>query len=81
MSVPKDKLHNLIEKLNDNDAEKIIDIAEAFILKREAQKKTQEKIKEKKFDFERYKGILKRFNINPDEMAKELRGQWKRNIS
>lgn len=77
MSVPKDKLFSLISKLNDNDAEKIIDITEAFILKRE----NLEKQKEQKFDFDRYKGVLKKFNIAPDDMAEELREQWKRNIS
>ena len=78
MSVPKDKLFSLINQLNDNDAEKIIDFTEALIIKRE---KEQQQADKKETDFDKYRGVLRRFNINPDKLAKELRSQWKRNIS
>ena len=75
MSLPKDKLHELIERLNDKDAENLIDITEALIIKRE-----KEAQKGQEFDPEEYRGVLNHLNIDVERESKKLREQWKRDI-
>ena len=82
MSVSKDRLHKLIEDLSEKDAENLIDITEALIIKRktETQDVSPESTKEHEFDPDEFRGILKHLNIDVEKESRELRNQWKRNI-
>jgi hypothetical protein len=77
MSMPKDKLHQLIEDLDDKDAENLIDITEALIIKRKTLTNTTQT---QEFDPEEFRGILKHLNIDVEKESRELRNQWKRDI-
>ena len=75
MSIPKKRLHELINELNDQDAKNLVDITEALILKRN--KETSEV---QEFDPEKFRGILKPLNIDVEKECRKLREQWNRNI-
>jgi hypothetical protein len=70
MSVPKDKLDQLINELNENDVNKVIDFAESL-----------KKRREKKLKPSDYRGIWKNKNLDVENICKELRDEWDRNIS
>jgi hypothetical protein len=73
MSVPKEKLHELIELIPDEDNEEVVLYLEDYIQKKQK--------KEEEFDPEEFRGALKHLNINVEEESRKLRNQWKRNIS
>jgi len=80
MSLPKDKLYSLIEKLDTKDIENLVDITEALIIKRETESKkiTEESVQNQEFDPEMFRGMLKHLNIDAAKESRKLRDQWKR---
>ena len=69
MSVPKDKLHELINELEDNQTSKVYDFLESLKQKQERQNKPSD-----------FFGIWKDANINVEKVCKELRDEWDRDI-
>lgn len=69
MSVPKEKLHELIDKLSDNETPKVLDFLENL------KKKQGEKTKPSDF-----RGVWKNKNLDVEKICKELRDEWDRDI-
>jgi hypothetical protein len=69
MSVPKNKLHELINELEEEQTSKVFDFLESL-------KKKQEQ-KNKPSDFF---GIWKDADIDVEKVCKELGNEWDRNI-
>lgn len=70
MSVPKEKLNELLNQLDENDVNKVIDFAESL-----------KKHKEKRLKPSDFRGIWKGKNLDVEKISKELRDEWDRNIS
>jgi len=74
MSLPKDKLDELVKELNDlpeNEAEQAVIILQDFI-----NKKKKPEIKQASAFF----GFMKNKDFDVDEESKKLRDEWERNI-
>lgn len=69
MSIPKDKLHELVNELDDNEAEKVLNFVESL-------KKKQSKTKTAQFI-----GMYKDLDFDVDKESEKLREEWERNIS
>ncbi len=67
MSVPKDKLHQLIELIPDENSEEIVEYLENYI---------QKKQKKDEFDPSSYIGILADLAIDVEEECKKMRDEW-----
>lgn len=61
MSIPKDKLHELVNELDDNEAEKVLDFVESL-------KKKQGKVKTAQFI-----GMYKDLDFDVDKESEKLR--------
>lgn len=75
MSLPKDKLDELVKELNnlpENEAEQAVIILQDFI-----NKKKKLEIKQASDFF----GFMKNKDFDVDEESKKLRDEWERNIS
>lgn len=73
MSVPKNKLNKLtklLEELNENDANKVLEFAESL-----------KKPRNKRLKPSDFRGIWKDKDLDVEEMCKELREEWERDIS
>lgn len=69
MSVPKDRLFEIINNLEDNQTSKVIDFIESLNKKHNAEKKPSD-----------FFGIWKNLNVDVEKICDELRGEWDRNI-
>ena len=69
MSVPKERLYELINRLEENETSKVIDFIENL------HKKQNNKI-----DPSDFFGIWKDADIDVEKVCKELRDEWDRNI-
>lgn len=69
MSIPKEKLYELINQLEDTETSKVIDFIENLHKKQKAFVKPSD-----------FFGIWKDADINVEEICKELRDEWDRNI-
>ena len=67
MSVPKEKLHQLIELIPDENSEEIVEYLENYI---------QKKQKKEEFDPAAYIGILSDLDIDVEEECKKMREEW-----
>lgn len=72
MSVPKEKLLELVNNLNNDDIEKVFDFVSHLASKDQKLNKT--------FDASKYFGIYKDLAINIDQEAGELRKEWDRDF-
>ncbi|MFH0702166.1 MAG: hypothetical protein V2B14_01325 [bacterium] len=75
MSLPKDKIekiNELIQSLDDKDADQVVVFLEEYIKTKKQSKRT------KPSDFF---GIWADKNIDVEKVSKELREEWNRNIS
>jgi hypothetical protein len=70
MSVPEEKLNQLLNELNEKDVNKVLDFAESL-----------KKHKEKKLKPSDFRGIWKNKNLDIEKISKELRDEWDRDIS
>jgi hypothetical protein len=69
MSVPREKINELLNKLNETDTNKVLKFAEAL-----------GKQKKKKLKPSDYRGIWKNEKLDVEKICKELRSEWDRNI-
>ncbi len=67
MSVPKEKLHELIELIPDEKSEEIVAYLEAHV---------QKKQKKQKINPSQYIGILADLDIDVEEECKKMRKEW-----
>lgn len=70
MSLPKEKLVELVRNLNESDVEKVLNFVEHI-----TNKQTQP---DKKLDISQFIGIYKDLDIDVDEEAKKLRDEWEK---
>lgn len=66
MSIPKQKLHQLIDLIPDENNEEVVEYLQKYI---------DQKHKEE-FDPTKYFGILKNWDINVEEESKKMRAEW-----
>jgi len=69
MSIPKDKLHELINELEDSQTSKVYDFLENLKKKQDKEKKPSD-----------FFGIWKDADIDAEKVCKELREEWDRDI-
>lgn len=67
MSVPKEKLYQLIELLPEDDNQEVVEYLENYI---------QKKQKKQEVDPVQYFGVLKDWNIDVEEECKKMREEW-----
>ncbi len=67
MSVPKEKLHELINLIPDDNNEEVVVYLESYI---------EKKKKKEEFDPVSYFGILKGWDIDVEEECKQMREEW-----
>ncbi len=70
MSVPKDKLHELVNELEESQTSKVYDFLESLKKKQNKEKKASD-----------YFGVWKDADIDVEKVCKELRDEWDRDIS
>ena len=66
MSIPKQRLYELIDLIPDENNEEVIEYLQKYI----------EKNKKKQFDPQKYFGILKDWDINVEDECRKLREEW-----
>ena len=67
MSIPKEKLHQLVELIPEENSEEVVAYLEDFI---------QKKQKKEEFDPVKYIGILADLDIDVEEECKKMREEW-----
>lgn len=66
MSLPKQKLHELIDLIPDEDSAEVVEYLQQYVNKK----------KKGSFDPEKYFGILKDWDLNVEEECKKMREEW-----
>ncbi|OGI02209.1 MAG: hypothetical protein A2Y25_04665 [Candidatus Melainabacteria bacterium GWF2_37_15] len=67
MSVPKEKLHKLVDLIPEEDNEEVVTYLENYINKKQ---------KKNEFDPTQYIGILADLDIDVEEECKKMRDEW-----
>lgn len=67
MSVPKEKLHQLVELISDENSDEIVAYLEEYI---------QKKLRKEEFDPTQYIGILDDIDFDIEEECTKMREEW-----
>lgn len=69
MSIPKERLHELVELIPDEKSSEVLLLLETYLEKQKTSKN---------FDPSKYRGMLKHLNIDIEEECKKMRDEWVR---